>query len=135
MPRSSAPFKIRLVGPPEHPRFVIRDNRRLVDHYWIGKGWSRRLRDARLYYNPNEVSRMVKRLTLRHLRRHETKRLYLMTLVVQVHAPEHVPRQDVEHYLRDALVVGMDHERCGTGPTADSLVEILVPVIGLEEGR
>ena len=135
MARSSAPFKIRLLGPPEHGRFVIRDGRRLIDCFWTGKGWSRSLGLARLFADPDDVARTVKRLTLRHLQRHEPKRLYLLTLVVRVHAPEHVSRQDVELYLQNALVVGVDYERCGTGPSEDSLVEVVVPVISLEEER
>lgn len=135
MPRQRVPFRIRLVGQPQHPRFVIRDARRLVDHFWTGKSWSRRLSDARLYANPDDVHRTVERLTRQHLRRHEPKQLYVLSLVVRVHAPEEVSRQDVEKYLRDALVVGVDHERYGTGPSPDSLVEIVVPVISLEGGR
>jgi len=106
-----------------------------VDHFWTGEGWSRRLRDARLYHDPDDVAMTVARLTHRHLRRHLPKRLYLMTTVVRVHADESVSRQDVERFLRDALVVGVDHERYGTGPTADSLIEVTVPLISLEEGR
>lgn len=133
MPRQRAPFRIRLVGrSPDHPRFVIRDNRRLVDYFYTGRGWSRRLRDARLYYDPDEVARAIDRLTRRHLRRHHSKRLYLITAVVRVHADGSVSRADVERYLRDALVVGVDHERYGTGPTPASLVEVIVPVINLE---
>jgi hypothetical protein len=135
MPRQRALFKTRLLGPPEHARFVIRDNRRLLDMFWTGNGWSRRYQDARLYQDPDDVTNTVKRLTRRHLRRHEPKRLFTMTLMVRVHADESVSRKDVERYLRDALVVGVDHERCGTGPTPDSLVEVSVPIIGLEEGR
>ncbi len=135
MPRSSVTFKVRLLGPHEHHRFVIRDNRRLVDHYYIGKGWSRRLRDARLYADPGLASKTAQALTLKHLRRHEPRRLYLMTIVVRVHAPEDVSRHNVERFLRDALVVGLDHEKYGTGPTPDSLVEVSVPAIILEEGR
>ena len=60
----------------------------------------------------------------------------MLTLVVRVHAPEDVSRHDVETYLKDALVVGVDHQRYGTGPTQDSLVEVVLPpVISLEEGR
>ncbi len=129
-------FKIRLVGPPEHPRFVIRDHRRLADHFYTGRGWSRRLSEARLYANPDVVARTVKRLTLRHLRRHEPRRFYLLTLIVRVHADESVSRADVERYLRDALVVGVDHERYDTGPTPNSLVEVVLPpVISLEGDR
>ena len=69
---------------------------------------------------------------MRHLRRHEPKRLFLLTVVVQVHAPEHVSRADVEKYIKDALVVGVDHQKYGTGPTEDSLVDVVVPVISLE---
>lgn len=136
MPRERALFKIRMVGQrPDHPRFVVRDARRLVAHFWTGKGWSRRLRDARLFADPADVARTIKRLTLTHLRRHQPMRLFLLTLVVQVHADEEVSKGEVEDYLRSALVFGVDHERCGTGPTADSLVEVVVPVISLEEGR
>ena len=137
MPRSSTPFKIRMVGRrPAHPRFVIRDGRRLIDHFYTGQGWSRRLQDARLYHDPDVVARTIASLTRRHLRRQEPKRLYLMTVVVRVHANENVSRQDVERYLRDALVVGVDHERYGTGPTPNSLVEVVLPpVISLDGGR
>jgi hypothetical protein len=124
-----------MVSRAEHARFVIRDGRRLVDHFWTGQGWSRRLCDARLYADPEDVARTIDRLTRRHLRRHEPMRLYLLTLVVRAHAPETVSRQDIERYLRDALVVGVDHERCGTGPTPDSLVEVIVPTISLEGDR
>jgi hypothetical protein len=127
---------MRLVGKsPDHPRFTIRDNRRLIDHFWTGMGWSRRLRDARLFADPDFASKTIKRLTLRHLSRHEPKRLFTLTIVVRVHAPEDVSPADVEKYLKNALVVGVDHERCGHGPTPDSLVEIVVPAISLEEGR
>ena len=136
MPLSSAPFKIRIVGQRhDHPRYILRDNRRLVDHFWTGKGWSRRLQDARLYADPELASRTAQAITLRHLRQHIPRQLFLMTIVVQVHAPEDVSRADVEHYLRDALVVGVDHRKYGTGPTEDSLVEVVVPVINLEEDR
>ena len=135
MPRNSDSFKVRLVGPPEHPRFVIRDNRRLIDHFWTGNGWSRRLRAARLYANTDDVAKTVERLTRQHLRRNEPKRLYLLTVVVRVHADESVSRQNVERYLRDALVVGVNHQKCGHGPTPDSLVEVVVPVISLDGGR
>ncbi len=135
MPRRCAPFKIRLLGPPEHPRFVIRDNRCLVPHFWTGRGWSRLLSKARLYHAPDDVGKLVERLIQSHLRRHEAKQLYMMTILVRVHADESVSRQDVERYLRDALVVGVDHERFGTGPTPDSLVEVVVPVISLDGGR
>lgn len=135
MPRQRAPFRIRLLGPPEHSRFVIRDGRRLVDHFYTGRGWSRRLSDARLYHDPDVVASAVGRLTRRHLRRYLPKRLYLMTLVVRVHADEDLSKGDVENYLRSALVLGVDHERCGTGPTADSLIEVSVPIISLEEGH
>lgn len=135
MPRHRAPFKLRLLGPPDHNRFVVRDARRLVDTYWTGKGWSRSLGLARLYADPDDVAKVVEQMTRLHLRRHEPKRLFTMTLVVRVHAPEDVTRADVEHYLRDALVVGVDHRKYGTGPTEDSLVEVVVPVISLEEGH
>lgn len=135
MPRSSVPFKVRLLGPPEHHRFVLRDNRRLVDHFYTGKGWSRRLQDAELYADPELANKTTQALILRHLRRHEPKRLFLLTVVVTVHAPEDVSRHEVETYLKDALVVSVDHEKYGTGPTPDSLVEVVVPVIILEEGR
>lgn len=133
MPRHRSPFRARLVGrSPDHPRFVVRDARKLVDHFWTGEGWSRRLRDARLYHDPDDVATTVARLTRKHLRRHQPNRLFTMTVVVRVHADESVSRQDVERYLRDALVVGVDHERYGTGPTPNSLVEVVVPVISLE---
>ena len=136
MSRRSAPFKVRIVGhSPDHPRYIVRDARRLVDHFYTGRGWSRRLQDARLYHDPELAGETVKRLTVRHLRRHEPRRLYLMTIVVRVHAPENVSRHSVERFLRDALVVGLDHEKYGTGPTPDSLVEVSVPAIILEEGR
>ena len=136
MPRQHVPFKIRMVGQShDHHRYLIRDNRRIVDHYYTGKGWSRRLRDARLYADPKLAARTVKRLTLRHLRRHEPRRLYLLTVVVRVHAPEYVSSHDVETYLKEALRVGVDHRKYGIGPTEDSLVEVVVPVINLEEGR
>ena len=136
MPRSSGPFRIRLLGQPDHRRFVIRDGRRLIDMFWTGSKWSRKLRDARLYHDPKCVARTIARLTRRHLRRHEAKRLYLLTLIVRVHADESVSRQDVERFLRDALVIGVNHERCGTGPTPNSLIEVVLPsVIKLEEGR
>jgi hypothetical protein len=67
--------------------------RRIVDRFYTGRGWSRRLSDARLYADPEDVSRTVKRLTLRHLRWHEPKRLYLITLVVRVHADESPSRR------------------------------------------
>lgn len=135
MPDSTAPFKVRMVGQPQHGRFVIRDGRRLVDHFWTGSGWSRRLSNARLYADPDHANKTALTLTLRHIRRHEAKRLFTMTIIVRVHAPEDVSRQDVEMYLKDALVVGVDHQRCGPGPTEDSLVEVVVPIINLEEGR
>ena len=106
----------------------IRDTRRLVDHFWTGKGWSRRLRDARLYHDPDDVARTIDRLTRRHLRRHQPKRLYLLT--ARRPGPRRrvrLPAGDVEKYLQDALVVGVDHERYGTGPTPDSLVEVMLP--------
>lgn len=117
---------------PDHPRFVVRDARRLVDHFYTGRGWSRHLHEASLYHDPNTVARTIDRLTRQRLRRHEPKQLFTMTVVVRVHADESVSRQDVERYLRDALVVGVDHERYGTGPTQNSLVEVVVPVISLE---
>lgn len=135
MPRKTALFCIRMVGRPEHPRYVIRDARRLADHLFTGRGWSHRLRDARLYHDPDDVNRTVARLTRRHLRRHKPKHIYLMTLVVRAYAEEDVGKGDVERYLRDALIVGVDHNRHGTGPTPDSLVEVCVPVISLEDGR
>lgn len=136
MPRDRALFKIRMVGQrPDHPRFVVRDARRLVAHFWTGKGWSRRLRDARLFADPDDVARTIKRLTLTHLRRHGAKRLFTLTVVVRVHAEVAVSRHDVEDYIRKALVLGVDHERHGTGPTPGSLVEVVAPVISLEEGR
>jgi len=106
-----------------------------VDHFWTGEVWSRRLSDARLYADPEDVAGTVKRLTRQHLRRHLPKRLYLMTTVVRVHADESVSRQDVERFLRDALVVGVDHERYGTGPTPNSLVEVVLPPVMSLEGR
>lgn len=135
MARSSAPFRVRLLGPPEHPRYIVRDARRLVDHFWTGKGWSHRLRDARLFADPNDVARTVKRLTLSHLQRQEAKQLFLLTVVVTVHAPEEVSRQDVEHYLQNALIVGMDYQKYGTGLTEDSLVEVVLPPVISLEGR
>ena len=57
MPRSSVPFKVRLVGPPEHHRFVVRDNRRLVDHFYTGEGGPDAFRDARLYADPELASK------------------------------------------------------------------------------
>ncbi len=136
MPRRSGPFKVRLLGQPDHRRFVIRDARRLVDHFWTGKGWSRKIRDARLFAGPKIVATTIDRLTRRHLRRHEQKRLYVLPLIVRVHADELVSRSQIERYLQDALVIGVDHERCGTGPTPNSLVEIIPPsVINLEEWR
>jgi hypothetical protein len=135
MPRHPAPFKVRLVGQgQDYPRYVVRDARRVVDHFWTGKGWSRRRLDSRLYHDPDEVAATVKRLTLRHLRRHELKGLYLMRVVVRVHATEDVSRHEIERYLRAALVVGVDHDRFGTGPNEGSLVEVIVPSISLEEG-
>src|SRR5947208_3152498 len=105
MPRSSTPFRIRMVGrSPDHPRFVIRDTGRPVDHFWTGRVWSRRLYDARLYADPDDVARTIARLTQRHLRRHETKQLFTMTVLVRVHADESVSRANVETYLKDALV-------------------------------
>ena len=72
---------------------------------------------------------------MRHIRRHEAKRLFTMTIVVRVHAPEDVSSQDVEMDLKDALVVGVDHQRYGTGPTEGLLVEVVITsVISLEEG-
>src|SRR5689334_12382609 len=111
MPRQRALFKIRMVSHAEHPRFVIRDNRRLAELFYSGRGWSRRLSDARLFADPEDVARTIDRLTQRHLRRHQPKQLFTMTLVVGVHADESVSRQDIERYLRDALVIGVDHER------------------------
>ena len=135
MHRNADPYKIRLVGPPEHPRFVIRDARRLVDTFWTGRGWSRRLRDARLFADPDDVATVVERMSRRYLRRHEPKRLYLLTVMVRVHADESVSRRDLENYLKDALSVGVDYEQYGHGPTEGSLVEVVVPAISLEEGR
>ncbi len=136
MPRNFAPFKIRMVGPsPDHPRFVIRDARRVAELFWTGKRWSRKLRDARLYYDPDDVAETVERLTRQHLRRHQAKRLFKMTVIVRVHADESVSRADLENYLRKALVLRIDKERFGTGPTPDSLVEVVVPAISLEEDR
>lgn len=105
-----------------------------MDHFYTGRGWSRRLFEARLYHAPDDVAKMVERLTRQHLGRHEPKQLFTMT-VVRVHADEDVSKGHVEDYLRSALVLGVDHERCGTGPTADSLIEVSVPIISLEEGR
>lgn len=125
----------RLLGPSKHSRYVVRDNRRHADHFWTGRGFSRRLTDARLFVDPDDAARTASLLTRGHLRRHEPERLYLLTLVVRVHAPEDISRQDVEKYLKGALFVGVDHRRYDTGPTEGSLVEVLVPVIRLEEGR
>ena len=135
MPHSNALFRTRMVGDDHFPRYIVRDNRRLVDHYYTGWGWSRHVRDARLYADPDRATNTVKRLTRRHLRRHEPKRLFTLTIVVRVHADESVTRGDIETYLNDALVVRVDHERHGTGPTSHSLVEVVVPLISLEGGR
>jgi hypothetical protein len=119
-----------------HPRYLVRDARRPGDLFWTGTGWTPNLAEARLYADPERASRTINRLNRRHLRRHHPKRLFLLTLVVRVHADETVTRSNIERYLRDALVVGVDHGRCGTGPTPTSLVEVEVPpVISLEEGR
>lgn len=135
MPHRRTLFRSFLLGPPDHPRFVIRDGRRLVDHFWTGRGWSRHREDARLFADPDDVNKRIASLTRRHLRGHIPKRLYLMTILVRVHADEQVSRGDVERYLRDALVIRVDHRRCGTGPTPDSLVEVVVPLISLDEGQ
>lgn len=135
MPRRTDLFKIRIIGRcPDHPRFVIRDARRVAERFWKGNGWSRSVRDARIFADPEDVARTIGRLTRRHLRRHQPKELFTLTLMVKVHANESVSRQDVERYLRDALVVGVDHDRCGNGPTPGSLVEVSVPVISLDDG-
>lgn len=136
MPRRSGPFRIRLLGQPDHRRFVIRDARRLIDMFWTGDGWSRKLREARLYHDPKSVATTIDRLTRRHLRRHGQKRLYVLPLIVRVHADESVSRAAVERYLRDAMIIDVDHQTYGTGPTPNSLVEIIPPpVISLEEWR
>jgi hypothetical protein len=136
MPSQRAPFKIRLVGrSPHHHRFVVRDSRRLMDHFYTGKGWSRRLSEAGLYADLDDVSKTVERLTRQHLRRHEPRRLFTMTVMVRVHADDSVSRSDVETYLKEALVVGVDHERYGTGPTPNWLVEVVLPPVISLEGR
>lgn len=136
MPRSNAPFTIRIVGRrSDVQRFVIRDARRPAEMFWSGKGWSRRIQDARLFADRDDVNRTIDRLTRRHLRRHHPKRLYLMTILVRVHADEDVSRCDIENYLKDSLVVGVDHERYGTGPAPDSLVEVVLPSVISLEGR
>lgn len=67
MPDSTAPFKISMVGQPQHGRLVIRDGRRLVDHFWTGSGWSRRLSNTRLYADPNHANKTALTLALRHI--------------------------------------------------------------------
>lgn len=134
MPAHSPPFVAHKVGDSPH-RYAIRDARRSADHFWTGNGWSEALEDARLYGEPADLDRAIKRFCRRHLRRHEPKRLYMLTLIVTVHADEAVSRGDVERFLRDALVLGIDRRKCGDGPTVNSLVEVAVPLISLEGGR
>lgn len=134
MPAHSLPFVTHKVGDPPH-RYAIRDARRSADLFWTGDDWSKALEDARLYGEPADLDRAVKRLRRRHLRRHEPKQLYMLTVIVTVHADEAVSRGDAERFLRDALVLGIDRRRCGDGPTANSLVEVGVPLISLEGGR
>ena len=124
-----------MVGQSEHGRLIVRDGCGLVDHLWTGSGWGRRLSNAPLYADPDHANKTALTLTLIHLWRHEPSRSYLLTVVVRVHATEDVSRHEVETYLKDALVVGVDHEKYGSGPTEDSLVEVVVPAISLEESR
>lgn len=58
------PYVPKLLGTPRFcSRYVVRDrSRRPGDWYWTGRGWSRRLAQALLFDNMNEVNRTIARL-------------------------------------------------------------------------
>ena len=57
------PYVARLVGSPRFPRFVVRDRSRPGDWFWTGTtAWSRRLRAALLFADPDDVDRTISRL-------------------------------------------------------------------------
>jgi hypothetical protein len=134
MPGPSSPFRLKKLASDNRHRYAIR-NARLAGHYWTGSGWSPNLAEALLHGDANSASRTLIRLNRGHIRRHQPKRVFLLTLIIRAYADEGVSRGDVERYLKAALVARLDHKRCGTGPTPGSLVEVVVPVISLEEGR
>lgn len=135
MPAQSTPFRLRQLASDTHPRYVVADSRRPPECYWSGSSWTANLGEAQLYSDSQRASRTLQTLSIRHLRRQQPKRLFLLTLVVRAHADETVSRTDLEKFLQDALVVSVNHQKHGMGPTPNSLVEVLVPVIHLEEGR
>ncbi|WP_435017976.1 hypothetical protein TA3x_005599 [Tundrisphaera sp. TA3] len=56
------PFVPRLVGDPKFRRYVVRDRKRQGEWFWTGQGWSRRLREALLFADPDDVNRQIARL-------------------------------------------------------------------------
>lgn len=135
MPFSQSPFRLRMLASDLYPRYAVRDARRPGDRFFTGRGWSANLGEARLYSDPEQAFRTVNRLTIRHLRRHRPKRVFLMTVVVRAYVAEGTRKADIERYLGDALVVGVNYKQHGTGPTPDSLVEVVPPLVISLEGR
>ena len=120
-------FKAKLLGTPTAERYVIRDARgKGPERFWTGKGWTGSVRMARLFSSTRAMGRTVWSLTLSHLSRKFQPRTFTIELEVLFLGPDKVNREDVATYLRDALTIGLDYNKCGLGPTHNSMVMIRV---------
>lgn len=126
-------FKARLVGPVYAHRYVIRDDREPgPDRFWTGKGWTRKLKRAIKFSDPSRMTTALFRLTSRHFARLYPRRRYRLKVNVDVYGPWYVSQEDVEDFVRKALVFGIDYQTHGTGPNPDTTVIVSIPTTELK---
>lgn len=125
-------YYVRYVGSATARRFLIQRN---DGRFWTGTGWAGDQSEALLYRHTDEAQRDCRALTRRHVLG-EPARRFTCTFTVTVFGddPVAVTAEDVAHYLRAVLHIGLDYEREADGPLADRYVEVRVGLGDMKEG-
>jgi hypothetical protein len=111
---------IKLSGRTQWPRFVITDG---DGRFWDGQAWTDKRQQARLYTDDQEMAMAFRELEADQFK-DKKLRMFAATINVQVRADQDIDIKALRDYLRRAVWILIDQDRCGTGPVPESLVQI-----------
>jgi hypothetical protein len=120
---------IWISGPPAWLRYLIVQE---GGRFWDGKKWTRQRRRARLYAEDQDVALVFREIEERQYK-DKPLRTFQAPLNIRVRADHDIDISGLGGYLQRAVQIMIDQDRCGTGPVPDSLVQLDVTWIDMQE--
>jgi len=120
---------IQAVGNPGFPRFIITTDQGDV---FDGTGWTKDRSRAALFSESVAVAVQFNALQ-EAMYQHCPLREFTVPLNIRVRSAHPFSKKSLEEYLERATRIMLDHDKCGTGPVEDSMVQLEVTWAAMQE--